>query len=74
MSEIKIGESFIMSNIQVEDKNINFELTILPAGEVFVEEEKKKDKDWTIEKYFENIVTTALKNYIKDAESKQATD
>jgi uncharacterized protein (DUF488 family) len=74
MSEIKIGESFIMSDIQVEDSTINFELTILPAGEVFIEEEKKKDKEWTTEKYFENIVTTALKNYIKDAESKQATD
>lgn len=74
MSEIKIGNEFIMSDIQVVDKTVSFDLITLPAGELFIEEQKKKDKDWTLEKYFENIVISAIENYIKNAESKQTTD
>jgi len=74
MSEIKIGEQFIISDIEVVENLINFELTILPDGETFVEEQIKKNKDWTLENYFKNFIETAIKTYIEDVKSKQATD
>jgi hypothetical protein len=66
MNEIKVGDLFIMEDLEVIDNNVNFDLTILPAGEDFIKEEKAKDKDWTLEKYFTDIVTAALSNYVKN--------